>query len=180
MQRVDPVEFFGQHQFEESLVLSFQWLSGRAQVDLVFDYAAGALDLIGQVRLIAPGIEISEKNRPHRDLRRLTFGAVSHFQCWPMPRAGGGTRLPGLGRDSKEATPHHAQGATLARLTLKKHAAWYEAEVMLTSTSYSFRFTDLSVDQRIGHGRQIGRQQWEYHDVVTGEVFDFFRPFDDR
>jgi hypothetical protein len=180
MQRVDPVAFLGQHRFDESLVLSFRFLPRRAQVDLVLDYAAGVLDLVGQVGLLAPGITITDANRPHRDLRRLTFEGVSHFRRIPEPTPRRRSARPAIPDDDEELAPPDAAGATLARLALKQRPRWHEAAVVLPATAYTFRFTGLSVDQRIGHGRQVGPGQWEYQDVLTGEPFDFFRPFADR
>jgi hypothetical protein len=40
-----------------------------------------------------------------------------------------------------------------------------------------FEFQQLCFQQRIGKGKQIGVNKWEYHDTETAEVFSFDEPF---
>jgi hypothetical protein len=85
MERADPADLFGQHPIDESLVLRFNFSATREEVDFVFDYAAGVLDIVGQMKLLLPGVEVTEDNRPHRDFRRLLFRGVTDFQAGQAP-----------------------------------------------------------------------------------------------
>jgi hypothetical protein len=40
-----------------------------------------------------------------------------------------------------------------------------------------FEFQKCRFQQKIGLGKQIGVNKWEYHDTETGEVFSFEEPF---
>ncbi|WP_234023055.1 hypothetical protein [Sorangium cellulosum] len=67
----------------------------------------------------------------------------------------------------------------LEAVSLKKERSRYRINLgMGRSGSHSFLFESILIDQRLGRATKVGAQQWIYHDVATGEEFDFYQPFD--
>ena len=181
MHRVDPADFFGQHTLEESLVHRFAFSAARGEVDFVFSYAAGVLDVAGQMALLLPDTEVTEANRPHGDFRRLVFRGVSDFQ-------------PGQMRPSRRKMVFHPtppfsadyaldtvrRGIAVAGVTVKTYPTGYEAEVVFHgSGAFHFGFAELWADQKLGRWLRAGPRAGQYVDVVTGLAFDPEHPFPD-
>ena len=182
MRRVDPADFFGQHTLEESLVRRFTFSAARGEVDFVFSYAAGTLDMAGQMALLLPGTEVTEANRPHGDFRRLVFWGVSDFQpgqMHPSRRTMVFHPTPPFNADFALDTAR--RGIAVAGVTGKTYPAGYEAQLAFHGCDYAFRFrfAELWADQKLGRWLRTGPQAGQYADVVTGLAFDPEHPFPD-
>ncbi|XXY54661.1 hypothetical protein WME91_26365 [Sorangium sp. So ce269] len=161
-----PEEYFEKFDLHESLVLRFVCAHKHRKIDLVFDYAADAVELIGTGRW-KKGDPV-----PPRDIRRIVFCGVESVTHQ-------GVRTPVSATESEYALARGIGAIVLTAVSFAKDGDRYRMSLgMARSGSHSFSFESILVDQRLGRGRQVGAQEWVYSDVLTNEEFDFYEPFD--
>ncbi|XYH96917.1 hypothetical protein ACMHYB_55625 [Sorangium sp. So ce1128] len=162
----EPEEYFKKFDLHESLVLRFVCAHEHRKIDLVFDYAADA------VELIVTGRWKKGDPVPPRDLRRIVFCGVESVTHQ-------GVRTPVNATESEYALARGTGSILLTAVSFAKDRDRYRMSLgMARSGSHSFSFESILVDQRLGRGRQVGAQEWVYSDVLTNEEFDFYEPFD--
>jgi hypothetical protein len=163
---LEPEKYFEEFDLNESLVLRFVCAHEHRKIDLVFDYAGDAVELIGTGRW-KRGDPV-----PPRDIRRIVFCSADSFTHE-------GVQTPVTVTGSEYALARGTGSIVLEAVSFAKDRDRYRMSLgMGRSGSHSFSFESILVDQRLGRARQVGAQQWIYRDVLTNEEFDFHEPFE--
>lgn len=168
----DPIHYFRENSFTESLVLSIDHDPENAALRIVVVH----VDL---PRLLErPSTAIPGWPAPPRDFRELLFSGTNRAR-----RTGTRYREGFLGFNPRDLnlSPERRINPVIEAIEVRTATHGFAAAIPMGSLGeYRFAFRTLEVAQRLGRTVKREGSGWDHFDAETGEPFDFHRPFEPR
>jgi hypothetical protein len=167
MREVNPTTYFDECHLRESLVLLFAFESGERALDLVISYAAEAASQAFEAQL--KGLSIEQIEPMPRDMRHFRFedAVVS---------------IKSSGAKSFDLTTLEEylnyRPRTIEGVVHGHSNESFQLEIEIGGVgAITTVYEKLLVESRKLVGRASGPKTWVYHDLITGDMVDFYNPF---
>lgn len=172
----DPVEYFKEYDFSESLIVRIDYQLERKQLEIILRYA-------GFVRTVARPLNEPTFQDP-MDFRRLLFDDVTQFKRTDY-RFKAGFR----GFDPTDFNLSETSAAQFSAIEIESANVWkivdarralarYKAGIHMGSFgAYGFEFESLSAHQRLARTLPLPGGKSSHFDYYTGESIEFYNPF---
>ncbi len=172
----DPIEYFTEYDFAESLVVQICHRSELNQLEIILRYE-------GFVRTIARPLDALTFQDP-MDFRRLVFDDVTQLQRTAHRYKTGfrgfdPTNFNLSGASSAQFSTVEIESADVRKIIdARRTKARYKAVINMGSFgTYSFEFVSLLAYQRLARTVLLPGDEYSYFDYYTGESIDFYNPF---
>lgn len=171
MQTVDPIRYLVETDYSESLVLSLTHRRVDGSIAIVVAFA-NYPQVIEDARRYREGT-LSPRDYD-RDFHLLRFSRVAGLERSRTLLKPG---VSGFDPAVFDIVPGWSLAVTIDWVRASPVGAAYSVRISLGSLGvYRFQFSALAVDRRLGKGIDFPDGTM-YRDVVTGDPFDFWRPF---
>lgn len=161
---VNPESYFTDNDFEESQVISLVYSPGVKRAFFV----AGFARTEEFVKWLKGG---KKPDSPITDFRLLIFEGVENFKIESSLKTNQIRNSPdGINYNSRNLGAFVVEYIDLENRDI--------LIALISSTKLRFRFNNLLVRQRFARGiKRHNKNGWVYVDIKTGEIFDFYDPF---
>jgi hypothetical protein len=157
---VNPVKYFNENVFTESLLLSYEYVNESLTIVLEYAHRNASMPSPKGMNTV-------------REFRRLKFSNVYDYK-----------REPGLNKAFQRSDVFYAENSkgmhVIQGLKIRRESENHRIDVWFDHSfgGIGFSFSLLFVDCRLGVAQRNAQGEFDYYDENTKQRFNFYKPFE--